>query len=320
MDDLDPDLNAWRALRRDQHDVVTTEELYRRGFTARGIEAQVRAGRWQRLHRGVYVLHNGPVPPEARRLGAILACRSGALLSHETAGELWNMVPVVEDRPVHVTVAYGNAAVRSDGLRLHRSRAFAHIAAKDVVPPRTDRVHTLLDLAVGAPDAEGATRLVHELAVAHRIHATTLEAAAERRRPRRHARAVADAVGLLRGGIESLLELRYRDDVERAHALPAGTRQQPVLVDGCRRFEDVVYDMPAGRAIVRLDGFWSHADKLTAMTDRRRSVAAVLSSSAALPYGWSEVTTAPCRTAREVEAVLRTIGWTGPSRRCPRCL
>jgi hypothetical protein len=315
MDELD----AWRAMRREQSDVVTLEQLIDRGFTERGVESQVRAGRWQRLHRGVYVLHNGPISVEARRVGALLACRGGAMLSHETAGELWNMVPVDRERPIHATVPYGRAAVRADGLQLHRSRAFAHIGAPDAVPPRTNREHTLLDLAVAAPSPTEATRLVHELAVAHRIHASVLERATELRRPAKHRRAITDAVTLLREGIDSMLELRYREDVERAHGLPIGQRQEPVMVDGHRRLEDVAYDMPAGRAIVRLDGYFSHADKLTALTDRRRSVAAALASSIAVPYGWTEVTTMPCRTAREVWTIIRAIGWTGPFLCCPLC-
>lgn len=87
---------------------MTLEQLIDRGFTERGVEAQVRAGRWQRLHRGVYVLHNGPISVEARRVGALLACRGGAMLSHETAGELWNMVPVDRGRPIHATVPYAD--------------------------------------------------------------------------------------------------------------------------------------------------------------------------------------------------------------------
>ncbi|MDD7965553.1 type IV toxin-antitoxin system AbiEi family antitoxin domain-containing protein [Actinomycetospora lemnae] len=317
MDDLD--LDAWQTIRREQHDIVTIGQLHRRGFTQHGVDAQVRAGRWQRIHRGVYALHSGPLPPAARRMAAILACRGGALLSHQTAGELWGMVPAGPDAPIHVTVPYGNAAYRVDGLRLHRSRAFAHIGAPGLVPPRTDRVHTLLDLAMAAPTQGEATRLVHEIAVAHRIHGLLLGRAVELRRPLRHRRAITDAITLLLDGIDSMLELRYREDVEVAHDLPVGKRQEPVVVDGHRRYEDVVYDLPTGRVIVRLDGYWSHADKLTALTDRRRSVAALLDHAAALPFGWTEVTTAPCRTAREVEAVLRMVGWSGPSRSCPRC-
>jgi hypothetical protein len=318
MDQVDPD--AWHALRREQHDVVTVEQLYRQGFTDRAIECQIAAGRWQRLHRGVYVLHNGPVSLDARRIGAILACRGGALLSHETAGELWGMVPADAERPIHVTVRYGNSAMRVDGLHIHRSRAFAHIGAPGLAPPRTDRVHTILDLVATAPDLADATRLAHDLAVRHRIHPAALETAAELRRPVRHRRAVADAISLMRDGIDSMLELRYREDVERAHGLPIGTRQEPVMVDGVRRFEDVVYDLPLGRAIVRLDGYGSHSDKLTALTDRRRTVAAAMDDATAVPYGWFEVSKAACRTAREVETILRRIGWSAPFCRCPRCM
>ena len=76
------------ASARDQHGVVTRAQLLARGFTDHGIQAHVDAGRWQRLHEGVYVTYSGPPTQQARRIGALLACRGGAILSHETAGEL----------------------------------------------------------------------------------------------------------------------------------------------------------------------------------------------------------------------------------------
>ena len=315
MDEID----EWQALLEAQHRVVTRAQLLARGFTDDGIRAQMDAGRAQRPHEGVYALFSGPLPPAALRTAALLACRGGAVLSHETAGELHGLVPPGPGRPIHVTVRYGASAVRSRGVKVHRSRAFAHIGDDVSDPPRTSRVHTVLDLAVAAYDGAEATRLAHQLALDGRISPYALERAAELRRPPRHRRAIADAVSLLRDGVLSALEHRYLVDVERAHRIPEGRRQQPVRVDGVLRYEDIAYDLPSGRAIVRLDGFGYHGDQATALVDRRRTVAAALAATPSIPYGWDEVTKLPCRTAREVEAILRSLGWNGPFSPCPRC-
>ncbi|HSK95815.1 MAG TPA: type IV toxin-antitoxin system AbiEi family antitoxin domain-containing protein [Euzebyales bacterium] len=313
------ELNAWLRMRREQHDVATRAQLMAQGFTDGGIRAQVDAGRWQRLHDGVYALFSGPPSAEALSVAALLACRGVALLSHESAGELYGFVASDPDRPIHVTVPYGTSAFRGDGLRVHRSRAFAHIAATGARPPRTTRAHTVLDLAVAASDAQEAMRVTHQLALDGGVHPLALERAVELRRPARHRRAIVEAIRLLRDGVLSALERRYLEDVEQAHGLPAGRRQRPVLVDGVQRWEDLAYEMPAGRVIVRLDGFGYHRDRSSALVDRRRTVAAALVSTLSVPYGWDEVTRLPCRTAKEIDAMLRPLGWDGPFLPCPRC-
>jgi hypothetical protein len=313
------ELKAWLRLRREQHDVVTRAQLLAQGFTDGGIRAQVDADRWQRLHEGVYALFSGPASIETLRVAALLACRGVALLSHESAGELHGFVEPDPGRPIHVTVPYGTSALRSEGLRVHRSRAFAHIAAPGAVPPRTTPAHTVLDLAVAVPDAQEAMRATHQLALDGRVHPVALERAVELRRPARHRRAIVDAIRLLREGVLSALERRYLEDVEQAHGLPVGQRQRPVLVDGVQRWEDLAYDLPAGQLIVRLDGFGYHRDRTTALVDRRRTVAAALVATFSVPYGWDEVTTLPCRTAKEIDALLRPLGWKGPFVPCPRC-
>jgi len=315
MDDLDD----WQRLLRHQHGVVTYAQLLARGFTDNGIRAQLAAGRWQRLHQGVYVTHSGPLTPEARRVGALLACRV-ALLSHETAGEVHGFLKRDPDRPIHVTVRYGCSPARNDGIQVHRSRAFAHIGVEGAEPPVTSRVHTVLDLAVAAPDAQEAMQTAHQLALDAGVHPVALARAVELRRPLRHRRALEDAVKLLREGVLSALEHLYLVDVERAHGLPQGHRQEPVYVDGIERYEDIAYDLPGGRAIVRLDGFGYHRDQLTALIDRRRTVTAALAAATSIPFGWTEVSKLPCRTAREVGAVLRPLGWEDPLLTCPRCM
>jgi hypothetical protein len=223
------------------------------------------------------------------------------------------------DRSLHVTVRYGCGALGLDGVIVHRSRAFAHIGDIGSDPPRTSRAHTVLDLAIASADAGEAMRRAHQFALDARVHPVALERAVELRRPPRFRRAIDDAVALLRDGVLSALEYRYLVDVEQAHGLPIGHRQAPVLVDGVRRYEDIAYDLPRGRAIVRLDGFEYHSDDRVAFLDRRRSVAAVLAGAPSVPYGWPEVTRTPCLVAGEVETLLRPLGWVDAMLRCPRC-
>jgi len=313
------EVDDWQRLLEIQHRVVTREQLLARGFTDDGIRAQMDACRWQRPHDGVYALFSGPLTPEARRSAALLACGGVALLSHETAAELHGFLPPDPERPIHVTVRYGCSAVRADGIKVHRSRAFDHIAAPGLEPPRTSRVHTVLDLVTATPARAEAVRVAHQLAVDAAIHPAALERAVELRRPARHRQVIRDAVALLRDGVLSTLERRWLLDVERPHGLPEGRRQAPVAVDGARRYEDVVYDPPGGRVIIRLDGFRYHRAPGSALLDRRRTVAAALHGTPSIPYGWDEVTRSPCRTAREVEALLRALGWEHPLRPCPRC-
>ena len=315
MDDFDD----WQRTLAAQHRIVTRAQLLAQGFTDDAIQAQLDAHRWERVRESVYALFTGPLSPEAKRTAALLACRGGALLSHETAGELHGFLKPDPEQPVHVTVRYGCSAVRLDGVKVHRSRAFAHIAVDGSDPPLTSRVHTVLDLAVAAPSGEEALRRAHQHALDAGVHPVSLAGAVDLRRPPRHRRAIQDAVTLLRDGVLSELEHRYLVDVEQAHGLPIGRRQTPVLVDGVRRYEDITYDLPRGRVIARLDGFGTHRDPRTALVDRRRTVAAAVAGELSVPFGWDEVTRHPCRTTRELEALLRTVGWDEPLHPCGLC-
>lgn len=315
MDSFD----EWQQLRLTQCGVVSVRQLRARGLTDNGVRAQIAAGRWQRWGDGVVITYSGPPTLQARWWAAILACRGEALLSHETAGELYGLLPPDPARPVHVTVPYGTSASRTLDVVVHRSRAYAHIGVDDAEPPMTTLPHTVLDLAVAEPEAASATRVVHRLAVAGRVHAGPLRAAIDRRRPRRYRQALLDGLDLLTEGVLSELELRYTLDVEKAHGLPTGDRQVPVVVDGVRRYEDIRYDLPGGRVVVRLDGDRYHADRETRHTDRRRAVAAAVLADTSIPFGWDEATCHPCRTAHEVAAVLGHAGWTGSPVRCPAC-
>jgi very-short-patch-repair endonuclease len=130
-----------------QHGVVARAQLCAAGLSARAIDRRVASGRLKVMHRGVYRV--GPVPGlRAREMAALLACGAAAVVSHRSAGSVWQILP---PRPpqeaVDITVP-GIVRRRLSGIRSHRVRTLApdEVVRVDGVP-FTSPGRTLLDLA-----------------------------------------------------------------------------------------------------------------------------------------------------------------------------
>jgi very-short-patch-repair endonuclease len=121
------------------------------------------------------------------------------------------------------------------------------------------------------------------------------------------------ALGDVAAGAQSSLELRYLRDVERAHGLPGGSRQQAVIRPGGRYYDDVRY--PEFGVVVELDGRPAHPDEAR-WRDIRRDNTSVAQGRRVLRYGWADVTARPCDVAAQVGEVLHACGWTGAARSC----
>ncbi len=111
-----------------QHGVVTAAQLIEAGIDRDGIAWRVRAGRLFRLYRGVYAVGHRSLSWRGRWLAAVLAAGEGAVLSHESAVALWELL-----RPMpgstHVTVGAAVRRKSRPGLVIHRSRT---LTARDV--------------------------------------------------------------------------------------------------------------------------------------------------------------------------------------------
>lgn len=308
----------WVRLVRAQDGLATRRQALTNGLTPGMISAHLDAGRWTLRKHGVLATFTGPLSPAARRRAALLFVPGPAALSHVSAAAVLGLRREDESGPVHVTVPYGSSARGCEGVAVHRSRAFDHVVVDDD-PPHVGKVHTIVDLAVEELDARQAMRTLTALAAAHRVPAAALEHALELRRARRYRRALRDAVSLLRDGVGSILETDWALEVERAHGLPTPTRQFPVVVDGHRLAEDLLYVMPGGDLVVRLDGWRYHADKATARRDRARDNAAELAHRARMVFGWEEVHHEPCSAAAAVAQRIGELGWAGQAHPCPRC-
>ena len=74
-----------------QGGVLAIGQALEAGMTAEHVRNQVRSGRWQVMHRGVYAAFNGTASRRAELWGALLRAGPDAVLSHETAAEVYGL-------------------------------------------------------------------------------------------------------------------------------------------------------------------------------------------------------------------------------------
>lgn len=147
---------AWRLAKR-QHWIVTREQLLALGFTTGAIKHRLAAGRLHHVHTGVYTVGRPEITRLGRWMAAVLACGPHAVLSHESAAELFG---IWRGGPAESHVLIPTASPRRHrGLVVHRRPC---ISAADVTTRQRIRVTTpactLIDLAARHPrgDIEGA--------------------------------------------------------------------------------------------------------------------------------------------------------------------
>jgi very-short-patch-repair endonuclease len=137
---------AIAELAQRQHGVVTAAQLYAEGFSRPTIAKRVRAHRLHRIHRGVYALGHRALSDYGRWVAAVLACGDGAVLSHRSAAELWEMLKPTSGL-IDVTIPTTAGRRPRDGIRLHRSLSTPLSAiTHDSGIPVTTPARTLADL------------------------------------------------------------------------------------------------------------------------------------------------------------------------------
>ena len=312
---------SWQVLLAEQHGIVGFAQLRSYGHTKADLEANLEAGRWQRVLPRVYATFTGALSRPAKLHAALLYGGGHAVLSHHTAAEEWGLVPIT-DRPAEITVPYTSSAISHPSLLIvHRSRAWPYIAL-NTNPPRTRMTDTILDLAVSQPTSRAARMLVVDLVSRSSVSLQSMLDCVQTRPPFRYRAAIRRGLVQVDSGLMSALEVEYKEEVEDPHGLPCGKRQTPVKVDGKTLWEDVTYDEHGAAVTVRLDGRASHATAGIAFRDRRRDNAAELAGRARLVYGWQDVHDSPCAVAEEVRTILVREGWNPAGSRkatCARC-
>jgi very-short-patch-repair endonuclease len=296
--------------------VFSRQQAMRCGLTVEDIRAQVRSGRWRRVHRGVYATFTGTLPRDAQLWAVVLGAGRGATLSHVTAAELYGLVDHAAPA-IHVSIPPDRRVNPTDGVVIHVATNIEAVRHPTRLPPQTRVEHTVLDLTQSARSLDEAIAWLAK-ACSRRLTtaARLVDAFAGRTRLRWRAELVA-ALRDVAAGCHCLLELRYLREVERRHGLPVGVRQRARRRPGGRWYDDVAYLEFHTR--VELDGAVAHPDEARSR-DLRRDNAAAVGGDTVLRYGYAQVTAEACAVAGEVARVLHRNGWPGMPRRCgPQC-
>lgn len=282
------------------------------------VDAKVRSGKLHKVLRGVYTVLNGKLPRRAEFWAAVLAAGNGAVLSHESAAEIFGLL--TEPAPgIHITVPSQRSIGPIPGVIIHRSSRVAGLRFASSQLPVTWITDTLLDLVSATRDFDVVCGWITSAFAERKVTEFALRISMDSRKRLRW-RADLDAlITEAANGTHSPLEYRYDRDVERAHGLPGSVRQSPYTKpDGSRGYRDRYYERY--RVIVELDGTIAHPGRSRWNDIRRDNSAAADHDSQSLRYGWRDVSGDPCGTAMQVGKVLRNRGWTGDPHPCdPAC-
>lgn len=249
-----------------QHGVVARRQLLALGFTRDAIKRRLAQGRLHRLHPGVYVVGRPQVSDHGRWNAAVLACGTGALLSHRSAASLWGLLHT-EGAAVEVTAPGRHRHLTQPKIHLYQPRSLtdADRAIRNGIPV-TSVARTLLDLAA----VVSSQRLRHAFEQAERLgvfHLPEVAAVVDCGRGRT---GVAKLRALLVEATEppdlrSELERRFLDFCREAGVPPPATN---CIVAG--HTVDALW--LRRRLVVELDGFAYHRSRTAFERDRRRDL------------------------------------------------
>jgi very-short-patch-repair endonuclease len=269
--------------------------------TRRRLAAAVRAGRLQRVRRGVYALPELPDP-------AVTATRVGGVVSHASAAAWWRLSMVRLPDVVHVTVARGSRRTTLPGVRYHWSPSRQPPTPSPVTPV----LQTVLDCAATMPFDEALAIADSALALHLVEQADLLSAAAAgprtgRTRRLRVARA-SDARAA--NAFESRL---------RAVVLDAGlTGFEPQTVIRLSSGRQVTVDLAdvARRIVLEADSYEHHGSREALIRDCERYDELVADGWTVLRFSWEHVMFRPQWVAEVVaRTVRRQFGPEGARRR-----
>src|SRR3954453_19008558 len=89
---------AMAMLAERQRGVASRPQLIRIGASDDGIDRRIRAGRLHALHPGVYAVGHRHLSRKARYVAALLFAGDGAVLSHRSAADVWELRTSKEPR------------------------------------------------------------------------------------------------------------------------------------------------------------------------------------------------------------------------------
>lgn len=300
----DADELTWVLFRQDN---VISWRQARRFLSESALRHRIRSGRWRRVHRQVYVTHNGPLTHGQQLWIAVLATGRGAVIAGGTALGEYGLHRYAGSGIRVLLPAGRHPADLPKGVIVHRTtvlpRDDVHLMA---APPRTMPSRSVVDAAQWTGSDEAACAIVaaafqRGLATADEIHAVLARLPRARRRG-----VIAAAVNDAAGGSHSLSELDYLR-LSRKYGLPEPTRQA-VRRDaaGRRRYLDVYYEQWGVH--VEIDG-GQHTDPRHHWADMKRQNEVWIQGDRVLRFPTFLLRHRPDDLFGQVRAALIAAGW-----------
>jgi hypothetical protein len=233
-----------RELLASQERVIGRSQGAKFGLSPYSMRYRVRAADWQRMQRGVYATFSGEVTREAQLWAALVRAGPAAMLSHQTAAELYGLLKQPSSM-IHLTVpATANPARHGKipGVVVHRSRIIETTRHPVLLPPRTRLEHTVLDLIADMDDRADRYDLICRAIGSRLTTAARLRQTLDNRSRFPERREAESALGDAGQGATSNLERWYLRGVERRHGFPVAARQARIKVGGRSIYLDNLYE------------------------------------------------------------------------------
>jgi len=299
-----------RSLIASQGGVISRSQGSEFGLAGEEMRNRVRFADWQRVQRGVYATFSGDLARETQLWAVLLRAGADAVLSHQTAAELYGLTRQPSSL-VHLSVPHDSNPARHakiPGVVVHRSRILDATRHPVLLPPRTRVEDTVLDLIEEMDEPADRYDLICRAIGGRFTTAARLRSALGKRSRFRDRREAEAALGDAAQGALSNLERWYLRGVERRHKFPVATRQARIKVGGRSIYLDNLYEEYL--ACVELDGNAAHPAGEQWRDKRRDRQNLAVGKIVTMRFGYLDLCTqeARCRTAGEVAAVLRERG------------
>jgi len=295
---FDPKISA---LAERQFGTVSRSQLRELGMSDTAIDERVMAGRLHRLHRGVFAVGHRVLSIQGRRMAALLASGSGAVLSHGTAAALWGIRGSAGGH-IHVTTAKKRRS--SGSIRHHFSLLPDDEKTTVEVIPTTTVPRTIFDMAATS-SIDRIEDMIRESEYRRLYDRLSLIDLLERYPRRRGAPRIRVALkrieSLPAGRPVSPLEERFLPFL-RQHGLPRPRLNEWIDV-GAERFK-VDCRWPGTNQIVELDGWEAHGTRSAFRADRTRDRVLRVAGYTVTRISWAQLDDEPEAIARDLQALL----------------
>lgn len=237
-------------------------------------------------------------------MAAVLASGPGAVLSHRSAADLWELLRSTRAR-IEVTVPHPHRARAQAKIETHRTRIAPPDASHVRGIPCTSVARTLVDLAE-VVDRHALERAVDQAEILELFDLAALSEVLTRAHGRRGAGKPRSVLASLRGADEGLtqskLEQLFRALCADA-ALPRPIANKwLVLADGETLKVDFLW--PTQNLVVETDGHRTHRTRAAFERDRRRDQRLQLAGYRVVRFTWRHVIDDPADVATTVGALL----------------